>query len=223
MEKTGFKFAVNMTDYQNKIENYDYDKLQTERQKLLDKQCLNYIYMPIVSEYEVKRLNISDSPEEKNRIYLRKEVAMAIKDVNAKLNAYVDDFSSCWRYFNEEFLKTTSNPYIATVTLEKKSVPISDRLGLMGLRAYYHFLLFLGDALEIYPSNFKIAAQLALEKEQDVDTKFDRDKFFTRFFLPNDIDAIYKNLAREKCLNDRIKQVGNVKKADGQEKETETK
>lgn len=223
MKKAGLKFAVDMTNYQKKIENYDYDKLQAERQKLLDKQCLNYIYMPINTRFEIYRLNISDSPEEKNRVYLRKEVAMAIKDVNAKLNAYVDDFSSCWRYFNEEFLKTTSNPYIATATLEKKSVPLSDRLNLLGLRAYYHFLLFLGDTLEMYPSNFKIAAQLALEKEQDADIEFKRDKFFTRFFLPNDIDAIYKNLAKENCINEKMKQVGNVKKADNQEKETETK
>lgn len=219
MEKTRFEFAVNMTDYKKKIEDFDYDKLQAERQKLLDKQCLNYIYMPIVTRYEVKRLNISDNPEEKNRIYLRKKVTMAIKDINAKLDDYVVDFSSCWRYFNEEFLKTTSNPYIATATLEKKSVPTSDRLGLMGLRAYYHFLLFLGDAIEMYPSNFEFATQLALEKEQDVDAKFNRDEFFTRLFLPNNIDAIYKNLAREKCLNDRIKELGNVKKAE----ETQTK
>ena len=208
----GLGLAVNLTDYKKKIENYDYDKLQTERQKLLDKQCLNYIYMPINSEYEIHRLNIADSPEEKNRIYVRKKVAMATKDINAKLDAFVEDFSSCWRYFNKEFLKTTSMPYIATVDLEGKTVPFSDRLSLQGLCAYMHYLMFISDALEIY-SNFEVAAQLALEKEQDVDTKFDRDKFFTRFFLPNSIDAVYKNLIKEKTINERMKEIGNVKKA----------
>ena len=213
MEKDGLGLAVDMTDYQKKIENYDYDKLQAERQKLLDKQCLNYIYMPINTRYEIHRLNIADSPEEKNRIYVRKKVAMATKDVNAKLNAFVEDFSSCWRYFNKEFLKTTSMPYIATVDLESKTVPFSDRLSLQGLRAYMHYLMFISDALEIY-SNFEVAAQLALEKEQDVDTKLERDKFFTRFFLPNNIDAVYKNLIKEKTINERMKQIGNVKKAE---------
>ena len=219
MEKNGLGLAVNLTDYKKKIENYDYDKLQAERQKLLDKQCLNYIYMPINSEYEIHRLNIADSPEEKNRIYVRKKVAMATKDINAKLDAFVEDFSSCWRYFNKEFLKTTSMPYIATVDLEGKTVPFSDRLSLQGLCAYMHYLMFISDALEIY-SNFEVAAQLALEKEQDVDTKFDRDKFFTRFFLPNNIDAVYKNLIKEKTINERMKEIGNVKKSTTENNET---
>ena len=110
-------------------------------------------------------------------------------------------------------------PYIATVDLESKTVPFSDRLSLQGLRAYMHYLMFISDALEIY-SNFEVAAQLALEKEQDVDTKLERDKFFTRFFLPNNIDAVYKNLIKEKTINERMKQIGNVKKSTAENNET---
>lgn len=221
MEKDGLAFAVNVTDYQKKIESFDYDKLQAEKQKILDKENLNYTCVGI-NNFEVKRLNIQNSPDEKNRIYVRKKVAMANRIINAKLNEYATDFSSYWQYINDEFIKTTSSPDYASAKLEKKTVPLADKLNLKGLVAYKRYLMLVAKELDKLP-NFKMAVQVALDVEKDVDKNFDREDFFTRFFLPSNIDTIYKNLIREKCVNDKMKQLGNIKEAESQEKETETK
>lgn len=218
MEKDGLSVAVNMTEYQKKIESYSYEQLQAEKQKIMDKQSLNYIIVGI-NNFEERRLNIQDSPDEKNRIYVRKKVAMANRIINAKLNKFATDFSSYWTYINDEFVKTTLCPDYATAKLEKKTVPLADKLNLKGLVAYKRYLMLISKELDKLP-NFKMAVQVALDVEQDLDKEFDREDFYTRFFLPNKIDTIYKNLVKEKCINDRMKQLGNVKKAESQETET---
>lgn len=212
MEKDGLSFAVNMTDYSKKIENYSFEELQAEKQKILDKQNLNYIYAGFDS-FEIHRLNIQDSPDEKNRIYVRKKIALLTKIISAKLNQYVVNFASYWKEINNEFLETTSSPDYVTAVLEGKEVAFADKLNLKGLVAYKRYLGFLCDNLNKYQS-FKMAVNDALNAEIEVDESFDREKFFTRFFLPNSIDTIYKNLVKEKCLNNRIKQLGNLKHAE---------
>ena len=211
MEKDKLVFALDMTDYQKKIENYDFDKLTAEKQKILGRMDVSYIHMGF-GTFSTEKLNIANDPDEKNRIYVRKKVAMISKIISGQLADYAVDFAPYWRYINEEFLKTTCDPDYVTARLQGKTVPFADKLNLQGLTAYKRYLLLLSENLEKMMPYFQIAVQNALEVEMDVDQNLDRDHFYTRYFLPQNIDAVFKNLMKERAINKRIKEVGNVKK-----------
>ena len=62
-----------------------------------------------------------------------------------------------------------------------------------------------------------MAVQVALDAECDADRDMHRENFYTRSFLPNDIDAIFKKLMKEKIVSERMKELGNTKIADKEE------
>ena len=212
MEKENLTVSINMNDYQKKIENYDFNKLLAEKEKILNKQNVSYTYVSLGSYY-TQQINISENPDEKNRIYVRKKVAMLSKIISGQLSSFAVDYASYWKYINDEFLKTTSDPDYVTARLQGKTVPFADKLNLQGLTAYKRFLVVLSDNLEKTPY-FNFAVQNALDAEIEYDQDLNRDKFYTRYFLPQSIDSIFKNLMKEKIVDNRLKELGNVAKAE---------
>ena len=138
---------------------------------------------------------------------------MLSKIISGQLSNFAVDYASYWKYINDEFLKTTSDPDYVTARLQGKTVPFADKLNLQGLTAYKRFLVVLSDNLEKTPF-FQFAVQNALDAEIEYDKDFNRDKFYTRYFLPQSIDPIFKNLMKEKIVDNRLKELGNVAKAD---------
>ena len=77
----------------------------------------------------------------------------------------------------------------------------------------------MSDNLEKTPY-FNFAVQNALDAEIEYDQDLNRDKFYTRYFLPQSIDSIFKNLMKEKIVDNRLKELGNVAKAEKTEENT---
>lgn len=215
MEKDKLTVAINMQDYKNKIKDYDFAKLEKEKQKIEDSLNVNYIQMGVGMYFSNKK-NIANDPDEKNRIYVRKKVSIVVKIISGQLSKTAVDFASYWKYINDEFLKTTSDPDYVSAKLQGKNVPFADKLNLQGLVAYKRYLILLSDSLEKIPF-FKMAVQVALDAECDADRDMHRENFYTRSFLPNDIDAIFKKLMKEKIVSERMKELGNTKIADKEE------
>ena len=209
MENEEYVVALNMNDFKKKIDEYDLEKLMHEKDKILKRLSVPYIYMSLNSYYR-EDVNIAKDSDEQNRIYVRKKVAMIIGIINAKLNEYTNDFSSCWKTINGRFEESTYSPTYASVKLEGKTVPFADKLNLQGLIAYKRYLLFLCDGLNKIGS-LDAEAVIALGKEKEVDKELNREDFYTRYFLPHNINSIFKNLTKIRIVNERLTELENIK------------
>ena len=209
--------AVDMTDYKEKISEYSYEQLQKEIQIIRDKQVLNY-YIVSRGDIEEKRLNIQNCPDEKARICARKTLAILNKFINDELNKFTKDFSLSWKYINDEFIKTTMCPDYVSDKPKKMTIPFADKLNSNGIRAYQKYLMIIDQALG-FGNGLEKAVRIAIDVERDLDKELNREDFYTDFFLASAVNTIYKNLAKEKCISNRIKELGNVKK----EEEIQTK
>lgn len=215
MKKMNVTVAVNMDDYKNKIAGFDFEQLEAEKQKIRKNMNVPYIHLQIGSDAKThivyENLNIADDKDERERILLRKKVAVISSVISGQLNKFTTDFASNWNYINTEFLKSTSDPSYVSARLQGKSVPFANKLSLLGLKAYKKYLILLSDCIGKMP-HFNMAVHQALFLETKMDQEVGRFGFYTRYFLPNNIDSIYKNLVREKIINATMKQFGDVKK-----------
>lgn len=214
MNKEKLIIPINMTDYQKKINDYSFEQLTAEKEKIAKKLNVSYIYVdPLLQRFETTRANIATAPEEKNRIYVKRKVEALIVYINSLLKKDIDDYSEFWRTLNDKFSESTNYHTISAIRIPGKRSPFANRLSLSGLTAYKRFLFFVSEQLEL-GADYSPAIKIAIEQEKDVDKNLDREKFFTRFFLPNNIDAIFKNLMKDKMINDKMKEIGNVKKVE---------
>lgn len=210
MEKDNLNVSLNMREYREKIETMSVKQLLKEKEKVEKHLTVNYIFMG-PNYYSVGQVNIKDDPEEKNRIYVRKKVAIITKMISGQLNQYTTDFASCWNFINKKFLETTSYGDHVTAILKGKSVPFADKLTVKGLTAYKKYLLVLSDNLG-KDMNLIPAAQDAIDTEYYADANLDRTKFYSRKYLPSSIDAIFKNLIKSKMVDEQLAKVGIVEK-----------
>lgn len=212
MEKDNLSVSLNMNEYKQKVEAMSVKQLLKEKEKIERHLTVNYIFMG-PNFYSVNQVNIKDDPEEKNRIYVRKKVSILTKMISGQLNQYTTDFASCWQFINKKFLETTSYGNHVTAILKGKTVPFADKLTVKGLTAYKKYLLVLSDNLS-KGINLVPAAQDAIDTEYYADANLDRNKFYSRKYLPASIDAIFKNLIKSKIVDEQLAKVGTVENKD---------
>ena len=179
--------ALNLTDYEAEIAYFSKVELLKEQEKLKNKLNLQYIVIdPQLPRYSVQKINIAEDIEQKNRVWLRKNVSFATVILQGLLNdigVASEEFSGFMGYIRDQFLKSINVPQYAEVGLAGKSVPMADKLSMIGLKAFRRYLLFLCDNLEhscyVKGGNssmdFTIAVADALVKEMEVDDNLNRD------------------------------------------------
>ena len=209
--------ALNLTEFEQKIGKMGKQELIKEQEKLKNKIALRYIVVdPILPKYSIKEFDIADDVEQKNRVWLRKNISFVTNILQSKLKdigVASEEFGGFMAYVRDKFLNTTEVPHYAEAKIAGKSVSLADKLSMTGLKAYRRFLLFLCDNLEnsCYVKNgnssmdFTVAVADALIKEREVDDNLNRENFFTRYFLPKSIDACYKNMLKEKTIAEKLK------------------
>ena len=207
MELKDLHQSYDMTEYKNQIKNYDEEELRKEQQKLHEKMNINYLCLGD-GYYSVRKINIADNPDEKNRVYVRKKVMFLSALISGHLGVYVEDYAPYRNYINKVFMNSTHFPDYVTVNLKGKSVAFADKLSLKGMIAYKNFLMFLYDDLKNKDLGFKEAVYFALGQEIDVDGNLDRNRFYSSRFLPKSINTTYKNLLKEKVINEKLKTFG---------------
>ena len=209
--------VLNLTEFEQKIGKMSKEELLKEQEKLKNKIALKYIVVdPILPKYSVQEFDIADDVEQKNRVWLRKNISFVTNILQSKLKdigVASEEFGGFMAYVRDKFLNTTEAPHYAEAKIAGKPVSLSDKLSMTGLKAYRRFLLFLCDNLEhsCYVKNgnnsmdFTVAVADALMKEKQVDKDLARENFFTRYFLPKSIDACYKNMLKEKTVAEKLK------------------
>ena len=207
MELKDLHQSYNLTEYKNQIENYSEEELKNEQQKLHEKMNINYLCLG-EGFYSVKKINIANNPDEKNRIYVRKKVMFLSALISGHLGDYVEDYAPYRNYINQTFMDAIYVPEYATVNLKGKTVAFADKLSLKGMIAYKNYLMFLYDNMKTKNMEFREAVYMALCQEMEVDANLDRNKFFSSKFLPKSINTTYQNLLKEKVINEKLKTIG---------------
>ncbi|MBO7508534.1 MAG: hypothetical protein J6T39_02705 [Clostridia bacterium] len=227
--------SINLTEFEQGLAGLTKEALLKEQEKLNKKIKLQYIVVnPVLPVYHVEEVNIADNPEQKNRVWLRKNVAFAtgvLSGIFKEIGVSSEEFSGFMGYVRDKFLETVYVPHIAEITLKGKTVPLADKLTMSGLKAYRRYLLFLCDNLEhsCYVKggdnsmDFQIAVVDALAKEMEVDDDLNREQFFTTYFLPKSVDACYKNMLKEKTISEKLKKDFGFEKQSNVEDEERTK
>ena len=212
MEKDNLNVALDMREYKEKLEKMNIKQLLAEKEKVRNRLKVNYI---VVGDYYygVSEVNIADDPVERDRILLRKKVSIIAKVISGQLNKYTVDFALYWKEINDAFLRTTLHGNYVTAVLRGKSIPFADKLSVKGLTEYKKYLLVLSDNLEKM-DNFKWAVRDAIDTECAAFDEILRNKFYTKKFLPASIDAVYKNIAKSKAVEDQIAKVGTIERKD---------
>ena len=198
--------TIDMTDYQAKIDKMSNEQLEKERASLRKKMQVNYLSLQNNHTFVTLEADISECPDEKNRIYTRVKVKRVTKFISGLLGTYVENFSGYWDWINKKFMDTTLVPDYAYAKLQGKKVTFADKLSVKGLVAYKRYLLLLYRNMTDKNMDLEIAVAAALCEEKVIDKDFDRKKFYNSDFLPSNLIGIYKNLLREKMLNEKFKE-----------------
>ena len=218
--KINLEEYYDMNDYIKKVESMTEPELLKERDAIAKKMKLNYTFLIAGYTHKITD-NIGDNPDEKNRVYNRKKIAIISKFVSSKINKFADNMEDYWVAINKAFLYSTEAPDYAGANIKGKRVTFANRLSLFGMIAYKHYLLNIFDNLDIRDKfeDFNTLVNYSLYQEKKLDIDMDRDEFFSRKVLPEDQETITKNLLKEKILRERIKKTTGF---DSQEKDEKT-
>lgn len=203
--------AVDMSAYQKKLDGMTLEKLQKEKEKVDAKMHVNLLCLKQNHSFAVEDTDISNSPDEKNRIYTRMKVRQICKFISGLFGEYVEDFSAYWEWINQKFIDSTQIPGYAYAKLEGKRVTFADKLSVKGMVAYKRYLLLIYKNFTEKNMDLELAVFYAITEEREIDKQFDRAKFYSPIFLPKDLQGIYKNLLRDKLIKEALKEKSVIK------------
>ncbi len=215
MDKFESQYLINMSDYREKVEKMTANQLFKEQEKIREKLVVRYLIIGL-KEYFEEEENIADNAEEKDRIYIRKKLSGVVKMVSGQLSNFADNYSAYWKEINKTFIESTPYSRHANAILEDKDIAFSNKLSLQGLQAYKKFLLVLSHYLE-KTNSFQYSLSKAIECEVDADKDKPRDNFYSKKFLPVNIETVYKNIVKSIVLDEQIKKVNALKKQEEKE------
>ena len=210
MDKFESEYYINISDYLAKIKAMTKEQLLKEKEKLESKLVVRYLVTGLKNYYEQEE-NIASNAEEKDRIYIRKKLSAVVKMVSGQLSNFADNYSAYWKEINKAFIGSTPYSRHANAILEDKEIAFSNKLSLQGLRAYKKFLLFLSYYLQ-KTNSFEYSLSRAIECEVDADKEKPRNNFYSKKFLPVNIETVYKNIVKSIALEEQIKKVTALKK-----------
>lgn len=201
-----FDSFENMTEYENSVKDLSVEQLKAEVEKTFKKLKLNYIYVGD-EYYTVKEYNIANSINEIGRVYNRKKIAFVSAMLSGCFRQRRADYALAWDWVNKRFMESTNGvPGYVTVPLQGKAVSFADKLTGTGCIAYRNYLMLIYDYMDNKGRDLETAVSYALRDEREYDKKFDRNKFYTRYFLPKSINGINKNILKIKVLKKHIKE-----------------
>ena len=201
-----FESFENMTEFENSVKDLPVEKLNEELDKTLKKLKLNYIYVGD-EYYSIKEINISDKINEISRVYNRKRISFVATLLSGCFRERRADYALAWDWVNKKFMESTGGaPDFVTIGLQGKAVSFADKLNFNGCVAYKNYLMLIYDYMDNKGQDLETAAYYALRDEKAVDQKYDRNKFYTRYFLPKSINGISKNILKIKVLKKHIKE-----------------
>ena len=197
---------LDLEDYKEKLNEMSQADLVYEKYRLYEKMDMKFMKYTLYGWKEDVE-NISENPDEKNRIYLRHKMKFVIKMVNSELANRDVDYRETWKFINEMFVIGSFRPDFADKIFSNKAITFADRLTVDGMKAYKNYLLFLYDELSSSHDDAIDCVSRAVNKELEVDDgKLDRAKFYSKKVIIEN-PKLTKAVLREVELNKKMKQL----------------
>lgn len=198
---------LELEQYQSKIKLLDQAKLQKELEKLEKKCSGNFVN---ANTGKVVTLDILNNAEQKNRLYVRKNIMSTTKWIGYLVKHIGEDYAVTWQHINATFVSKNILPDWINTRLENSAdTSFLDTLSLKGLKLYNKYLICIANMVIFEKYDLSDATQQAKYHQFAIMDELQDQSLFDVYILPKTWKTLYKTIMKQKFCKDQLELINN--------------